>query len=357
MRFFQTMRFTFIVPLFFLASCMKWDYSDDVIDFDDKSSGLFIVCEGNFQYSNSSLSFYNPSDNTVHNEIFYKANGMKLGDVAQSMTVYDDKAWIVVNNSHVVFAIDPDTYKEIGRITNFTSPRYIHFISPTKAYVTQLWDNRIFIVDPSSFSVTGYITVPDMAFASGSTEQMVQIGKFVYCNCWSYQNKILKIDSDKDEVIDYISVGIQPNSIVKDYKERLWTLTDGGYEGSAYGYEAPGLYCIDTDTFSISKIFSFEIGATPSELQINGDGSEIYWINQDIWKMNVDAKSLPSDPVIKYRDTKFYGLTVDPISNEIYVADAIDYSQQGMVYRFSSDGDILDNFYVGVTPGAFCWKR
>ena len=334
---------------------MKWDYSDEPDDF-NVGPGLFIICEGNFQYGNASLSFYDPVSNHLENEVFFKANGMKLGDVAQSMTIFDNKAWIVVNNSHVVFAINPDSFKEIGRIENLTSPRYIHFISEEKAYVTQIWDNRIFIVDPRSYSITGYITVPDMPLSSGSTEQMVQFGKYVFCNCWSYQNKIIKIDSETDEVVEELTVGIQPNSLVIDKNHKLWTITDGGYEGSPYGYESPTLYCIDPSSFTIEKTFNFKLGAAPSEIQINGAGDTIYWINNDIWQMSVDAVSLPEAPLIPFQDTKFYGLTLDPVNNEIYVADAIDYSQQGMIYRYSPQGELIDKFYVGITPGAFCWK-
>ena len=73
--------------------------------------------------------------------------------------------------------------------------------------------------------------------------------------------------------------------------------------------------------------------------------------------MNVDAKTLPSSPFIPFQDTKYYGLTINPKNEEVYVADAIDYSQQGMIYRYSPTGELIDNFYVGVTPGAFCWKE
>ena len=211
---------------------MKWDYGDAVEDFNATGAGLFITNEGNFQYGNATLSYYDPATKQVQNEIFFRANGMKLGDVAQSMTIYDNKGWVVVNNSHVIFAIDLNTFKEVGRIENLTSPRYIHFLSDEKAYVTQLWDNRIFIINPRTYEITGHIQVPDMTMESGSTEQMVQYGKYVYCNCWSYQNRIIKIDTETDQVVEELKVGIQPTSLVMDKNHKMWTITDGGYEGS-----------------------------------------------------------------------------------------------------------------------------
>ena len=48
--------------------------------------------------------------------------------------------------------------------------------------------------------------------------------------------------------------------------------------------------------------------------------------------------------------------TVNPVNGEVYVADAIDYQQQGMIYRYSPEGKLIDEFYVGIIPGAFCWK-
>ena len=341
----------------FLSGCMEWDYELENEEFNAQDQGLFIVNEGCFQYGNASLSFYNPADNTVENEVFMRANGMKLGDVAQSMTIYGNKGWIVVNNSHVIFAIDLKTFREKGRIENLTSPRYIHFIDEKKAYVSQLWDNRIYIVDPSRYEITGYIDVPDMSAQTGSTERMVQIGRYVYCTCWSYQNTIIKIDTETDRVVDTLEVGIQPRSLVKDCYGRLWTITDGGYEGSPFGYETPALVCVDPDNFSVVRRMKFKLGDTPRELIVSGDGSQLYWINKDVWAMNVSSEYLPARPLIEERATKYYSLTVDPVRGDIYVGDAIDYQQPGIIYRYSSSGNLLDQFYVGVTPSAFCWTN
>lgn len=346
----------FLPLVFILVSCMKWDYSEQVEDFEASGNGLFIINEGNFQYGNATLSYYNPDSKEVINEVFLRANGMKLGDVAQSMTFFDNKGWIVVNNSHVIFAIDTRNFREIGRIENLTSPRYIQFINEQKAYVSQLWDNRIWIINPQKYEVTGYITVPGMEMGTGSTEQMVLIDDYVYCICWSNQNTILKIDKDNDEIVEVLKVGRQPNSLVADKYSRLWIICEGRMNDES-GIEAPSLYRISSDSFSIEKVFQFRKDATPSEIQINGGGDTIYWLNDAVWKMSVISDRLPVEPFIESKNTKFYGLTVDPTEGDVYVADAIDYQQPGMVYRYSSSGEFIDEFYTGVTPGAFCWQK
>lgn len=93
------------------VGCMKWDYGK-MEPFRATGDGLFIMNEGNFQYGNATLSYYDPETKKVENEIFYRANAMKLGDVAQSMIVRDTIGWVVVNNSHVIFAISTNTFKE-----------------------------------------------------------------------------------------------------------------------------------------------------------------------------------------------------------------------------------------------------
>lgn len=337
------------------ASCSDDDAPE--LPAGSSGSGLFVVCNGNYGYGNGSLSFYDPSQKIVENDVFARANGMKLGDVAQSMTINGNTGWIVVNNSGVIFAVDIDTYVEKGRIENLGSPRNIFFVSDDKAYVSMLYDNRIAIVNPKKYEVTGYIDVPEMDAPNGSTEQMVRDGRYVYCNCWSYQNRVIKIDTYDDKVVDELEVGIQPCSITLDANKDLWVLTDGGaWPQNPAGYEAPALHRIDLSSFKVEMTLEMTLGDAPSSLQTNGSGDRLYWINNGVMSMGITETELPSSPVIAGQGGFLNAMTVNPVSGDIYVADALDYQQAGSVYRYTSSGSKIDEFKVGIIPAGFCWK-
>ncbi len=349
-----------ILPLFLLflavASCMDYDPFDKK-PFNINGNVLFITNEGNFQYGNASLSYYDMETRKVENDVFFRANGRKLGDVAQSMSIYDGNAYIVINNSGVVFVVDPRTLEILGGISNLTSPRYVHFVSNTKAYITDLYAPIITIFNPETLQKTGTIDTK----GHKSTEQMVQYGKYVFTNCWSYDNKILVIDTETDQVVDEITVGVQPTSLVIDKHNQIWTITDGGYEGSPYGYEGPALYKIDAATRIATKFYTFEKGKRASEVVLNGKRDTLYFISEDIWSMDVTASRVPVRPFLKSpgKNNIFYGLTVDPYTSEVYVANAIDYQQQGIIYRFipqNGQAVPVDTFKVGIIPGAFCFN-
>ena len=314
---------------------------------DCSQRGVFITCEGNFVSGNASLSFYDPARRQVENEVFLRANGKKQGDEAQSMAVRGGRGYVVVNNSGVVYVIDTDTFEVTGLIEGVVSPRFVHFTNDTTAYVTDLYDPRITVVD------TRTNRIRDRIGTNGhkSTEQMVQWGDEVFVNCWSYDDTILVVDAANDRLADSIRVGPQPSSLTVDRYGKLWTVTDGRTEGIQ-----AALYRIDAATRRIERVFSFEPGDHPSGLTANGARDTIYFINRSVWRMPVTAESLPEEPFLRHTNTIFYEVGVDPATSEVYVADAVDYVQHGTVYRFTPRGAPVDTIRVGITPGGFCFK-
>jgi len=348
------------------SSCMD---DDSIRDFNQlnssQNSGIFIVNEGNFTYSNASLSFYNPQSGDILNDVFYNTNSLPLGDVAQSICIRDSLAYIVVNNSGKIYIINIKTFEYVAKITGLTSPRYIHFINNAKAYVSDLYAKKITIIDPLSHSIIGAIDLdnhnPD--FEQHNSEQILTYNNRAYVACWSYDNKIMVINTDKDAVEDSITVGKQPNSMVLDKNNNLWVLSDGGFSGSSYGQEQASLTQINLSDNSIIKTFVFnDIDASPSHLQINLSKDSLFFIygswgsnlpNAGIFAMSINNQELPQTPIIPQKNTLFYSLGFDKAHSEIYISDAKDYSQAGDVFRFTSSGIPLDTFLVGINPTYF----
>lgn len=345
------------------AGCMDYGpVEEETFDFGGTGGGVFILHEGRFMYGEASLSFYLPSsgnggdmdntDGTLENEVFARANAMKLGDVAQSMTIHGGAGYIAVTNSGVIFEVDIDTFLVTGIIRGIPSPRYIHFVSDDKAYVTSIDNPRIVIFDPRTLRITGYIDTDGHT----STEQMATWGKYLFVTCWSHDNTILVIDTETDTIVDTLITAIQPRWIVADGEGKIWALTDGGYNTSSYGYEAPVLYRLDPESRSIEQEFRLTLGDSPRGLAIDSDGDEIYFINDHVYSMPVSAAELPHEPFHANSGTIFYSLGVDPLSGDVYLGDAVDYSQQGVIYRLDTQGTVIDTMRTGIIPTLFCFR-
>ena len=343
----------FLLALLMFAGCMK---DDEWIKTHQNGTslpnGVFIINEGNFMYGNASLSFYNPTTREVQNDLFFNVNGLPLGDVAQSMVIYNNLGYIVINNSGKVYVINPSDGQYVGKITGLTSPRYIHFLNSEKAYITDLYAGQVTIVNPKTYQITG--TIPTVGHAS--TEQMVQWNEYLFVSCWSFDNTILVIDTRTDKVAGEIKTGKQPGGLVLDKFNKIWTLCDGGWTKSGTTSRIPMLQCIDPATRTVEKSFSLTADAKPSRLAINGTRDSLLFINDGIWKIGVNQTTMSDRPFLTTANHLYYSLAIDPQTSELYLSDAIDYMQRGVIYRYSSLGVKVDSFKTGIIPGAFCFK-
>jgi Domain of unknown function (DUF5074) len=325
-----------------------------------KMHPVLILNEGNFMYGNSSISFYDAGNDTVYQNVFYRQNGVPLGDVAHSAALHDGLLYVVVNNSGKILIMNYGKYPNlkafdyVGKITGFNSPRYIHFINDNKAYVSDLYNKRISIVDVMNQEITGEIDVDNHSgeFHQHSTEQFISYKDVIFTNCYSYDDKILVVNELADKLIDSITVLKQPSSMLLDKYNKIWVICDGGYDGSNYANDHSGLVRIDAETRTVERIFIFESDDWPSELHINGTRDTLYFINKDCWRMSVLDSSLPQKAFFEATESNlFYSLGVDPETSEVYLSDAIDHVQNGIVYRLLPSGVAIDTIKAGVIPG------
>ncbi len=345
--------------LLMMTSCIK-DPIDTINDYSE-GLGLFIVNEGSFTYGNASLSFYDQKKKEVLNDIFYNSNGFPIGDALQSMSFKDSLGFLCVSNSGKIFVMNTNTFKHIATISGLGSPRNLRIINDSKAYLSDLYSESISIIDLQKFEQTGSIKL------GNSSESFVRYGDLIFICSWSYNDKIYLVNSVNDELIDSISVRKQPNSMVLDKNNKLWVLSDGGYEGSPYGQVKAALSRINPDNLLIEKVYEFpDILNSPTSLSINAHKDSLLFINggwasgnleqSGIYAMGVSDEILPAESFIAANGRRFYGLAVEPSTSAIYCSDALDYLQRGWVYSFLSNGTPVDTFKVGIAPGGFGFK-
>ena len=339
----------FLALILLIASCSeKEDVDPDTIQI--SNGGVFILNEGNYSAANSSLSYYYPNNGEIINSLFYKVNNVPLGDVAQNIIIHESEIYIVINNSGIVYGINSKTLEFEGKISGLISPRGMIFINNDKAYISDLYSTEITIVNPATYEITGSVEIEKSSDCMVKSGNKIMIANWSAYNQTKVNNTVMVIDSESDVLMDSIVVGIEPNSMVIDKDEFLWVLCSGGFMNN----EMPTLWKVNTNTLEVEKHFSFSnITQSPDNLCINGDGDSLYFLNNGIFVMSVYDQSLPENPIIIEGDKNYYSMGIDPVNNEIYVSDALDYNQNGMIYRYSSSGDFISSFETGIIPGSF----
>ncbi|MCR5659876.1 MAG: hypothetical protein K6G25_11210 [Bacteroidales bacterium] len=322
-------------------------------------SGVLVLNEGNYQFSNASLSFYDPMADTVANNLFYKVNNAPLGDVAESMSLVDDKLYVVVNNSNLIYKIDAntmvcDTTKPF-KLTDFYSPREIYFVSPEKAYVSDLMGTGLWIINPKDMSHCGFVET------GKTTEKMVPVGNELYVSNWSNyylegmeKNTVQVVDMNNDVKVSEIQVGKEPNTMIVDKNGHVWVLCEGAvWEPDG---EKPSLWEINPQLKTAEKRSQFD--GTAMVLKANPAGDQLYLIlNNEVRRFDIGTLTLSETfSIAAEGQGMFYNMAVEPKTGDIYLTDAKNYMMNGTVYRYSYDGVLLASFEAGIIPSAMLFK-
>lgn len=355
---------TFQLPLLLLslmiaaASCVG-DKPEQPGPGNNNSAGrkVFIANEGSLGNGNASFSFYNIDKDSIYNDIYENANGQGLGDVFQSMLIDKERIYLAVNNSDKVAVIDKNNYKLTG-IISVPKPRYLLKLNDGKMYVSSLYNAQINIVNPSSLQVIGQIAI-DYKNSEGLTALN---GKVYACNWDTACNYFYEIDPEKDSVMARIQIaGRASQQVLVDKNQMLWVLAGNVYKG-----KTATLTQINPQTRSIVKSFTFPAGADIMKPCFNPTKDTLYFLGVNynggtdyngVYRMSIDANAVPLNLFIPAQPLQyFWGLAVDSVSNQIYVADPKGFIQNGTVGVYQTDGSKLKSFNVGIGPGFFSFE-
>ncbi|ARS37365.1 YncE family protein [Pontibacter actiniarum] len=326
--------------------------------------GVFVVNEGNFTNSNASISFYNNNTAQVEQQVFETTNGRFLGDVAQYMTIYGDRAFIVVNNSNKMEVVNAATFKSVGAVESLNQPRYFAALNNDKGYVTE-WLNydpttfvyptgRISVVDLSTYTVTKTIDV------GVQPEQLAVVGGKLYVvNQGS--NTVSVINTATDAVEKTIPVADYPTSIAVDAANNLWVLSSGNKVYANYPEVDPAqstagaLTKLNGANGAVLGTYTFpDVAASASQLVLNGPKNKLYYIyDGKVYQQDVNAESLSHSAVV---ERSFYGLGVDPDNGYIYGGEKNGFTGDGTVYVYRPDGTQVTSFKVGIGPNGFVFN-
>ncbi len=340
----------------------------------DAVAGFYLLCEGNMGSNKATLDYYDFLNATYHRNIYSEINpyvAKELGDVGNDLRIYGSRMYAVINCSNKIEVLDARTCIRIGQI-DVPNCRYLCF-SGGYGYVTS-YAGPVSLND--HYEQIGYVARFDTATLQIIDRCLVGFqpdgiavaeGKLYVANSGgymvpNYENTLSVIDLATFTEQYRIPVAINLNRVCADSHGQLWVSSRGDY----YGHPSR-LYCVDTAT----DVVIDSVETSVSDFWLDGDSLYLYsepwsylgetfaasYCIVDVRTHRVVKSNFitdGTDRIIK----KPYGVSVHPLTKQIYVTDAKDYVTPGTLYCFSRQGTLLWSVRTGDIPAhvAFLWR-
>ncbi len=343
------------------SSCRKdKDNTPEAPDTTPVRKGLYILNEGLINDNNSSLAYYDYDTKVIVPNQFFAVNNRGLGDTGNDIEVYGFKMYVVMDASNTVEVVNARTAKSIKQIpfVNGTAgrrPRHVVF-NKNKAYVSS-YDGTVAVIDTASLAIEKYITVgrnPEkMAVANGKL-YVANSGGLSFPN---YDKTVSIIDLTTQAVIKTVTVTENPTGAAADQYGNVYILSAGNY-----GDVAPAMTVIDSKTDIITKTF---VNFSGDLMAVNGDhayiAGAVYDANDkastyvklfNVKTMLIEKENFITDDTVISTP---YGINADPVTGEIFITDAKDYSTNGQVFCFTPAGVRKYVLTAGINPNGIAF--
>ncbi len=330
----------------FLLSNLLMFFLGVTVSFAQYGQGILIANEGNYGNPNASVSYYDLATHQISNSIYNAVNDEALGDVLQHIGLYQDKAYLVMNNSDKVVIVNRVSFQKIATITDgISKPRHIAFA-----------DNKYFVTNSASKIITVYDAttnnkVADIASTDGkSIDNIVSIGNkiFVMQAIFGTGNSIMVIDAVNLTTLGTISVN--------DDLQWIHATNDKLYAWCTSGSSHTDFYEIDPSTHNIIRTLSTDAYKASWKMTISNDVLYFVANTNEIYAMPLSATALPDNSVLTVTDNGWstcYGFGV--LMGVLLEADAQDFTAPSLMsaYMTSNWGQMVSNVELGMGTNGF----
>ena len=329
------------IILLFISIIILSCSNDDEIS---NSEWLFIACEGNFGASNGSVYMVNS-----FGEIDSIPN---LGDVVQSVEVYENKLFVLVNNSHKlhVFDINYDgvSLPGIEIDLNGSSPREM-IVDGDRLYFTN-WNSK----DVKYLDLFNY-KVEKLTDINGLPEGIIKKGDDLYIavnmnDDYSPSDKVVRYDINENNIKEIITIGDGPLDLEFSNNELYVSRTY--YDENYNAYHGTSQFSINNN-----KVLIKEYGInTPC-------GGSVHSFNNKVYRSALGGIA-ELDDLLNLIETNVIGnftqsevYSVEIINDKVYFG-LTDYNNLNKVKVISKDNLEIADYNVGKIPGDFAlWKK
>jgi len=330
-----------------LQSCNPENTTSSTFNFHD---GYFIINEGGYSVGNASLTFVSDDFTTIEQDIFKKANNRALGDTAQSLFLYNEYAYIVVNASDKIEVVNRNTMESVTTIygEEIKNPRYMVAYNGF-GYISN-WgeasdpsDDFIAVINLTNNQVSTTIPIGE------GPEKLIVANNKIYVALqggWHQNNKIVVIDPISNTLTNTIVVGDVPNSILKDDLGSIWVLCQGK---PSYASEETTGQLIKIIDESVAYTFDFLDNTHPTSLCLINN--TLYFVK------NGYITSAPIEtPDTQYNIHEFNGdprgiIGID--ESKFYTIDAGDYTAEGTISVYDKlSFELIKEVATGIIPNA-----
>ncbi len=319
-----------------------------------QKAGVFIVNEGPFS-GTGSIDFLSTSDNQLYRHVFKtQNNGAVLGSIVQSLALFDDKAFVVVNNAGKVEVATLADFKSAGTITGLAQPRYMVKGDDNRAYVSQ-WGSdglsgQVKVVNVST------LQVEDSVVLGGGPEQLLYTnGKLYVPNSGGFgsDSTVAVINTADNSIAEQLDVPGCPTEIHQSADGTIWVLSAGCFDAN---WQQGNGHITKIVGDQVMETYEFPHGPL-SNLSESPDGAYLFMTGPDgIYRFEKTSGLFDTAPIVS---GSFYGMDIDA-QNRLLYASRANPNLDGKAFIYELDASnvpaLKDSLTVGVYPGEFYFQ-